>query len=129
MVQLTGETGYDMVSSTEFKRRTRKRGSFSHFWDVKRMSKIPFYNSPAWRKARIAALIRDRYLCQDCMKEKKIKKADTVHHIEHLRDRPDLALKLSNLISVCNRCHERRHPDRNAKEKPRQIEGVHIVKL
>ena len=38
--------------------------------------------------------------------------ATVVHHKRYLRDRPDLALNLDNLESLCNECHYREHhPD------------------
>lgn len=68
-----------------------------------------FYKSAAWQKARQVALIRDNYLCQSCLKDKKIVKADVVHHIKELKDYPELGLVLSNLISWCHACHNRHH--------------------
>ncbi len=36
-------------------------------------------------------------------------KADTVHHIKHLRKYPTLALKDDNLVSLCSNCHYEIH--------------------
>ncbi|XOT28936.1 HNH endonuclease [Bacillus subtilis subsp. subtilis] len=73
-----------------------------------------FYKSKAWTECRALALTRDHGLCQDCLKERKITKAQTVHHIKELRDHPELALTLENLVSLCNPCHNRRHPEKGA---------------
>jgi 5-methylcytosine-specific restriction protein A len=70
----------------------------------------PFYLSQAWRKCREEILLRDNYLCQHCLRRKKITPADMVHHIKPLEDYPALALDPNNLISLCNLCHNREHP-------------------
>jgi len=54
-------------------------------------------------------LIRDDYMCQSCLKNNKIKKADVVHHIKELEDYPELGLTLSNLESLCHKCHNKHH--------------------
>lgn len=66
-----------------------------------------FYNSKAWEVCRTNVLIRDYYLCQECLKDKRIKIYDVVHHIKPLRDYPELSLVESNLISLCHACHNR----------------------
>lgn len=68
-----------------------------------------FYQSADWAKTRELALMRDRYLCVRCFKDKKIKKADLVHHIIELVDDPTLSLTLSNLESICHTCHNKHH--------------------
>ena len=42
-------------------------------------------------------------------KEKKIARAEQVHHIQELKEHPELALDNDNLISLCVRCHNIRH--------------------
>lgn len=75
-----------------------------------------FYNSRTWRNFRIKILQRDHYECQYCKAKKvrKIVRATHVHHVQELKDRPDLALEPDNLISLCHTCHEEVH-DRLAK--------------
>ncbi|CAH1230715.1 hypothetical protein PAECIP111891_06732 [Paenibacillus allorhizoplanae] len=68
-----------------------------------------FYNSSFWLSVREQALIRDHYLCQHCLKEKKLVPADMVHHIVPIRDDKDKALELENLLSLCNPCHNKVH--------------------
>lgn len=74
-----------------------------------------FYHSPAWQRKRSYILRRDGYLCQRCRRYGRIRQADTVHHIEELDDRPDLALTNSNLISLCRGCHNRMHPEKGGR--------------
>lgn len=97
-----------------------------------------FYNSSAWIKKREEILIRDHYECQDCRKriqenkesdlhgwQRRIQKARQVHHIIELKERPDLALDDSNLISLCVMCHNIRHGREpfafKAKEKKKKV--------
>ena len=68
-----------------------------------------FYKSKEWQDVRELALKRDNYLCQRCLKDKKLKKADLVHHIVPLKDDATLRSKLSNLESICHKCHNIEH--------------------
>ena len=52
-----------------------------------------FYCSAAWHRKRAAVLKRDRYECQLCKARGRYRKAELVHHVNHLKDRPDLALR------------------------------------
>ncbi|SHF20494.1 HNH endonuclease [Seinonella peptonophila] len=74
-----------------------------------------FYRRKAWQQCRIQVLQRDHYLCQVCIIKGIYTPADVVHHIEHLKDRPDKALDMSNLQSVCHTCHNRLHPEKGNK--------------
>jgi 5-methylcytosine-specific restriction endonuclease McrA len=75
-----------------------------------------FYNSTMWKYKRMQILERDHYECQDCRKrlrdavaagdilrgeEKKIRRAEEVHHIVELKEHPELGLEEDNLISLC----------------------------
>ncbi|WP_034747560.1 HNH endonuclease [Halalkalibacter wakoensis] len=64
-----------------------------------------FYLSKEWELTREAALRRDHYLCQHCLRNKLIQSADMVHHIKTVKSCWHLRLVLRNLISLCNSCH------------------------
>lgn len=98
----------------------------------------PRYKTAAWRRARSTALERDHYICQDCLAAKKRgerlrpRAAVTVHHIIPLKERPDLFLEMSNLISLCDPCHNKRHPEKGEKKTaaPAPIRtGVRVIKV
>lgn len=72
----------------------------------------PFYNSTAWKKVRLVALVRDNYLCQACLRNKRLTTANTVHHIKPRLDYPELALDIDNLESICPSCHNKEHPEK-----------------
>lgn len=75
-----------------------------------------FYLSAAWLHKRDDILERDNNECQRCKKRGKYHKAECVHHIKHLKDRPDLKLINSNLISLCYNCHNEEHPEKGYRE-------------
>ena len=98
--------------------------------EVKQMGQIktahPFYATPAWRQKRRYILLRDRHLCQCCLRQGKMTKATTVHHKQHFDRRPDLGLVDSNLESLCRVCHEAEHDNRK-QQKPIP-QGVRVIK-
>ena len=97
-----------------------------------------FYNSSAWKLKRMQILERDHYECQDCRKrlkdavaagvalrgeERKIRRAEEVHHIQELKEHPELGLEDDNLIRLCKSCHNVRH-GRTPKRCPRKKKPV-----
>lgn len=77
-----------------------------------------FYGWPMWHRVRDQVLRYDHYECQVCKNKGRYRGAKIVHHVKHLKDRPDLALSLYDpetgerqLISVCKQCHEDLHPE------------------
>jgi 5-methylcytosine-specific restriction protein A len=58
-----------------------------------------------WRRLRLQALIRDKHICQHCLAAGRATSADEVHHILKIATHPHLRLVLTNLISLCKRCH------------------------
>ncbi|KNE19662.1 HNH endonuclease [Virgibacillus pantothenticus] len=89
-----------------------------------------FLNSAAWIRCRTLALIRDHYLCQHCLRNKIIKLAEMVHHIKPRDEYPELALTLDNLISLCNACHNKEHPERGGgKRKKTKKRKINVVEF
>lgn len=90
----------------------------------------PFYHSKEWKRIRKDALQRDGGMCQDCMDRMraeigyKPKRATMVHHIIPRSERPDLALVMDNLRSLCSGCHEIRHPERRSKKKRKTLDKI-----
>ena len=80
-----------------------------------------FYDCSKWRKLRQKAMKRDNYECQMCKQQGKYHKVNNVHHIKEVKDRPDLALTIDNLICLCidhhNEVHERYVDGQNKKIK------------
>lgn len=86
------------------------------------------YQSAAWRKARELALKRDAYLCVPCLLNKKIKRAEVVHHIIEVKDDMSLALTLDNLQSICHSCHNKHHKSAESNRKETLPTKVHVIK-
>lgn len=78
---------------------------------------VSFYKSKEWKDKRLGILERDNWECQMCKANGRYSRANTVHHIVELRDKPSLALVDSNLISLCGKCHNKIHPDKFPKMK------------
>jgi len=68
-----------------------------------------FYNSAAWAACRETAMMRDGYVCRVCFAEGRLTQATTCHHLKPLKECPDRALNLDNLVSVCETCHNKAH--------------------
>lgn len=93
----------------------------------RRQETNPFYLSPAWRRLRRRVLAADKYECQDCKARGRYTRANTVHHVMHLDEHPELALSETyqdetgaehrQLVSLCHDCHEQQHEYR-AEPKP-----------
>ena len=78
-----------------------------------------FYKTKEWIELRQEVLYEHHYECQECLKRGRYTRADCVHHINEVKNRPDLALskfytdtegnKKKNLMPLCNRCHNDIH--------------------
>ncbi len=60
--------------------------------------------SPRWKALRLQALRRDQFKCVQCPARGRLE----VDHIKPVRTNPELAFTLSNLQSLCGRCHARK---------------------
>ena len=79
-----------------------------------------FYHWKDWEQLRAEVLRMDNHECQICKRKGRDRRADIVHHVKHLKDRPDLALSIwdgeeRQLVSVCRQCHEDLHPERTVR--------------
>jgi len=85
--------------------------------------KRKFYDSREWKRLREERKRLDNYECQECKRNgmvsidtneysetarrKKIQLV--VHHVQELGQRPDLALEIDNLETLCVDCHNEIH--------------------
>ena len=74
-----------------------------------------FYKTREWGQKRLEILERDNYECQRCKAEGRFSPAVVVHHVQHLDRHPELALEDDNLLSLCEPCHNREHPEKLVK--------------
>lgn len=73
------------------------------------------YNSSKWRAKQKAIMRRDGYMCQHCKRYGRRVPAKVVHHIKHVDEYPELAYTDSNLVSLCEACHNKEHPEKGRK--------------
>lgn len=71
-----------------------------------RAERKKLYNSKEWRALRLLKLGRDP-LCEECLRRNIVEPGAHVHHLQSLAERPDLALSLGNLETLCVPCHSR----------------------
>lgn len=83
---------------------------------------IDFYKSDDWLELKAEVLEHFHNECQRCLEKGKVTFAQCVHHVNHVKKRPDLALskyyiddkgnKQYNLLPLCNACHNIEHPEK-----------------
>lgn len=72
------------------------------------------YNHKTWKKLR-NSYIAEHPLCENCLAEGRVTPAEEVHHIipflsgSTYQEQLDLAYDVSNLMSVCGKCHSELH--------------------
>ena len=70
------------------------------------------YTDRRWKRKRVAILRRDCYSCVWCRRYGRNRPAVVVHHIKHVDEYPELAYEDSNLVSLCQGCHNKAHPEK-----------------
>jgi len=89
--------------------RQRDKQRDKHYDKYKRNQQArAFYHSKEWERIRLAVLSRDNFLCQECLKNKRITRAVIADHIVPLLVAWDKRLDMSNLQSLCQSCHNRK---------------------
>ena len=69
----------------------------------------PFYNDRYWRNLTMEIIKNNHNECTLCKQRGKYTQAQMVHHIEPLKQSPELAYNRDNLMPLCNDCHDRVH--------------------
>ena len=90
-----------------------------------------FYKSPEWLELRAEIMAENHGECLWCRQEGRMQRAETVHHVQHVRTHPELALSRTytdadgteqpNLIPLCHACHDRAHGRMQFKPKPEPL--------
>jgi 5-methylcytosine-specific restriction enzyme A len=70
------------------------------------------YTSGAWQRVRKTVLRRDGYCCVWCGRYGRRRPAAVVHHVKDADEYPELALMPDNLVSLCQGCHNKAHPEK-----------------
>jgi len=69
------------------------------------LDRTQFYKQKEWYILRAKALKRDHHTCRFCGKSVKEKGQAHIDHIKRRTTHPHLALELSNLQTLCVKCH------------------------
>ena len=70
------------------------------------------YNSSRWKRKAEKIKRRDGYKCVWCRRYGKSVSAVVVHHIKHADEWLELAYDDDNLVSLCQACHNKAHPEK-----------------
>lgn len=70
------------------------------------------YTCGRWIKLAAKAKRRDKYLCQKCLRFGRKSPAEIVHHIVPVEVDPAREYDLTNLQSLCRKCHNAAHPEK-----------------
>ena len=73
-----------------------------------------FYQTAAWHRLS-AKILAEQHECQICRSHHRYSPAEIAHHINMVREHPELALSeyaddgSRNIIAVCRKCHSEIH--------------------
>lgn len=100
----------------DLKKRRKRRKYYNWEIEIAKGNTDKFYNSTDFDIAREQVLKRDKNTCQFFLgkwndgkhfpNKIKIVKAEIVHHIIPIKERPDLALDINNMVSLSFDAHE-----------------------
>ena len=80
------------------------------------MGKVFDYKDIKWKKLKMRVLKRDGFTCQFCgtlaLGKNRNGVSPVVDHIETVKDRPDLAMEITNLRVLCRPCDNKRHSEK-----------------
>lgn len=85
------------------------------------MSHDPYYTSSAHKEWRRKVIRNAHGLCEECRRYGRLDKngepvaATTAHHIKHRDEYPELQYVVANGRALCDRCHNRAHPDKGGR--------------
>lgn len=96
--------------------RRQRRKYYNWEIEIAKGNTDKFYNSTDFDIAREKVLARDKHTCQFFLgkwndnihfpDKIKVIEANTVHHIIPIKERPDLALDIDNMVSLSFEAHE-----------------------
>ena len=110
-------------SECEAKFNKRKKQSYIDYKSKRTDIKEQKFYSPsnqAWIITREAIIARDNGLCLLCDSKDNEGYVDEVHHIVELKEDWSRRLDMTNLISLCKRCHFYVHKKYNRDDKSKK---------
>lgn len=118
--------GYERLLKSNRRPRPSMAGILNHNWKGgiskgrgKRYYSFEYKN---WRRQ---VFDRDKYTCQDCIDNTGGNLE--AHHIKEVAKYPDLVFEVSNGITLCKECHEKRHFNPNStRNMARKKKGIKL---
>ncbi|MDK7115706.1 HNH endonuclease [Staphylococcus pettenkoferi] len=105
-----GNRKYKQSELEEYRKANTKRYNQEVRYNDANKAYTAFYNSTQWRKTRKQVLLRDNYLCQQCLASGVVNDKDLiVHHKIELKRDWSKRLDMENLEVVCFSCHNKLH--------------------
>ena len=84
-----------------------------------------FYKTPEWKALRLLCLKRDKWACVLCGASVRGVGLSRVNHKHSRKMRPDLALSLSNLETLCATCDNAHHSEKGGHDRaPTKADGM-----
>lgn len=89
----------------------------------------PYYSTPRHRAWRAKVIKRAGHLCEECRRYGRRDRdgnpvtATTAHHIKPREEYPELQYSVSNGRALCEKCHNRAHPEKGGGRDWRQTRG------
>lgn len=105
------------------KAQSRERGESARNWRGGKVAeRKAFRGRIEYKQWRDAVYRRDDWTCQDCGLRNGNGKAVCLHahHIKRFSQYPELRLEISNGITLCKPCHERRHTKHGRRSRKRK---------
>lgn len=108
------ESEYKAQRERNRQRNAKQYNAHTRYGKDSKCKYMEFYHSKEWRNKRKQVLLRDKYLCQSCLRKgyvNPVKKGQRfyVHHIIELKDDWEKRLDINNLETVCAECHLESH--------------------
>lgn len=98
--------GLKRCEACERKRADKEKARLKHYdRHTRDKDSTAFYNSKSWKRLRLTALVRDNYLCVECLKQGITTDAKVVDHIIPIKADWGKRLDIKNLQSLCAKCH------------------------
>lgn len=95
-----------------------RKGVLNHrYIDGSSPERQRLYCQSEWLSVERKVLKRDKYKCRRCGSPKKCYRGLHVHHLKSWAGNPDLRYELTNLVTLCNKCHNWVHSKLNVNKE------------
>lgn len=113
------------------KKHDEEKKVSNHIYDLIIRDKVStdFYHCDEWSLTRTDIKAKDKGLCLLCLSNKDITFMELVHHITELKEDWSLRCEHSNLLSLCNSCHNVVHAEYKRSERHKEAMQQRLKEL